>query len=65
MRFTPPVKARDEMYDVHPPLNRNQAQPPPKQEEKRTEPPRQQQDNRGNVHQDTKKEDNKRDDNKH
>jgi len=65
MRFTPPVKARDEMYDVHPPLNRNQPQPPPKQEEKRAEPPRQQPDKGANVHQDTKKEDNKRNDNRH
>ena len=37
--FTPPSKARDEMYDVHPPLNQKQAQPPPKQEERRTPPP--------------------------
>ena len=39
MRYTPPPKARDEMYDVHPPLNQNQTQPPPKQEERRTPPP--------------------------
>ena len=66
MRFTPPVKARDEMYDVHPPLNRKETQPPPKQEEKRSEAPRQQQDNRNkDQHQDTKHDDNKRDDNKH
>jgi hypothetical protein len=67
MRFTPPVKARDEMYDVHPPLNRRDTQAPPKQqEEKRSETPRQQQDNRNkDQHQDTKHDDNKRDDNKH
>ncbi|MGD0957690.1 MAG: DUF6600 domain-containing protein [Candidatus Acidiferrales bacterium] len=29
MKFTPPVKARDEMYDVHPPLNNKQAKAPP------------------------------------
>ncbi|HXQ25862.1 MAG TPA: DUF6600 domain-containing protein [Candidatus Acidoferrales bacterium] len=39
VRFTPPVKARDEMYDVHPPLNRKEAPAPPKQEEKRPAPP--------------------------
>jgi hypothetical protein len=40
MKFTPQPKARDEMYDVHPPLNQKQAQPPPpKQEERRAPPP--------------------------
>jgi len=37
VKFTPPVKAKDEMYDVHPPLNQK-ATPPPKekpQEEKK------------------------------
>ena len=38
MKYTPPPKARDEMYDVHPPLNQKQAQPP-KQEEHRAPPP--------------------------
>ncbi len=33
MTMTPPAKAHDEMYDVHPPLNQKQAQPP-KQAEK-------------------------------
>jgi len=33
MKYTPPPKARDEMYDVHPPLNQKPAQPP-KQAEK-------------------------------
>lgn len=41
MKYTPPVKARDEMYDVHEPLSRKQAQPA-KQEEHRVEPSRQQ-----------------------
>jgi uncharacterized protein DUF6600 len=35
VKHTPPVKAKDEMYDVHPPLN----QKPPKSEERRAEPP--------------------------
>lgn len=35
MRFTPPVKARDEMYDVHPPVNNR---PAPKQPEPKPEP---------------------------
>lgn len=36
MRFTPPVKARDEDYDVHPPLNQHQSQakPQPKPEQR-------------------------------
>ncbi|MGH9684435.1 MAG: DUF6600 domain-containing protein [Candidatus Acidiferrales bacterium] len=41
VRFAPPVRAKDQMYDVHPPLNRPQprpeerrAQPPPRQESK-------------------------------
>jgi len=38
MKFTPPSKASDDMYDVHPPLNQKQAQPP-KQEERHTSPP--------------------------
>jgi len=38
MKFTPPPKANEEMYDVHPPLNQKQAQPP-KQEEHHTAPP--------------------------
>jgi len=33
MRFTQPTKARDDMYDVHPPLNRQQNNPAPKQEQ--------------------------------
>ncbi len=36
VRFAPPVKAKDEMYDVHPPLNQRQA-PAPKQQERRTQ----------------------------
>jgi len=52
MRYTPPPKARDEMYDVHPPLNQKQAQPPPpKQEERRTPPPAE----KGKEHEDNKK----------
>ena len=38
MRYTPPVKAKDENYDVHPPLNQKPAEPQvkeaPKQEQK-------------------------------
>jgi len=41
MRYTPPVKARDEMYDVHASSGRTQSKPQPKQEEKRAEPSRQ------------------------
>lgn len=33
MRFTQPTKARDDMYDVHPPLNHNQTQPKPAQQQ--------------------------------
>jgi len=35
VKYTPPVKAKEEMYDVHPPRN----QPPPKTEERKSEPP--------------------------
>jgi hypothetical protein len=43
VRLTPPPKARDDMYDVHPPLNQNQNQnqrqaEPPRQEEHRSAP---------------------------
>ena len=37
VRYTPAPKARDEMYDVHPPLNQKQAQP--KQDEHHSPPP--------------------------
>jgi hypothetical protein len=37
IKFTPPQKAREEMYDVHPPLNQKQAQAPPRQEEQRSQ----------------------------
>jgi hypothetical protein len=30
VKFTPPVKAKDSMYDVHPPLNQPHNNPPPK-----------------------------------
>lgn len=33
MKFTQPTKARDEMYDVHPPLNHQENKPAPKQEQ--------------------------------
>ena len=36
MKFTQPTKARDEMYDVHPPLNGQQNKPAPKQEQQRS-----------------------------
>ncbi len=29
MKFTPPTKAKDEQYDVHPPLNQKAPTPPP------------------------------------
>jgi hypothetical protein len=38
MKFAPPQKARDEMYDVHPPLNQKQAQSPPTQGEQHAAP---------------------------
>jgi len=37
VKFTPPTKAKDEMYDVHPPLNNKPAQPQ-KTEEKKAPP---------------------------
>jgi hypothetical protein len=37
MKYTQPTKARDEMYDVHPPLNRQQNSQP-KQEERPSQP---------------------------
>ncbi|MGA8768384.1 MAG: DUF6600 domain-containing protein [Candidatus Acidiferrales bacterium] len=39
VRFTPPVKARDENYDVHPPLHQSQAQAPAKQEQRPEQKP--------------------------
>ncbi|MGH9757311.1 MAG: DUF6600 domain-containing protein, partial [Candidatus Acidiferrales bacterium] len=36
VRYAPPVKAKDEMYDVHPPLNQRPPQAP-KQQERRTQ----------------------------
>ena len=41
MRYAPPAKARDEDYDVHPPLNQNpsQAKPEPKPQPKQERPP--------------------------
>jgi hypothetical protein len=39
VRYTPAPKARDEMYDVHPPLNQNQKPAQPKQEEHHSSPP--------------------------
>ena len=43
VRFAPPVKAKDQMYDVHPPLNKPQprrAEPAPRQQSKpATRPP--------------------------
>jgi len=46
MRYTPPVKAREEMYDVHPPARRTESQPQPKQEEKRAEPSHQREESK-------------------
>jgi len=62
VRFTPPAKASDERYDVHPPLNQRQNQQqaqPPRQQEEHRNPPQQQNQNRSEQH------DNKHDDNKH
>jgi hypothetical protein len=41
MRYAPPAKARDQDYDVHPPLNQNQpqAKPEPKPEQKQERQP--------------------------
>ena len=39
MRFTQPTRARDNMYDVHPPLNHQENKPEPKQQERRSAPP--------------------------
>ncbi|MGA8869770.1 MAG: DUF6600 domain-containing protein [Candidatus Acidiferrales bacterium] len=41
MKFTQPTRARDNMYDVHPPLNhqQNQSQPQPRQQEQHSAPP--------------------------
>ncbi|MGA8222776.1 MAG: DUF6600 domain-containing protein [Candidatus Acidiferrales bacterium] len=40
VKYAPPVKAKDEMYDVHPPLNNKPAPAPaPKAEEKKAAPP--------------------------
>jgi Family of unknown function (DUF6600) len=40
IRYAPPTKAKDNMYDVHPPLNRNQnrTQAPPKEEQRGAQP---------------------------
>lgn len=48
-RYAPPPQARDNMYDVHPPLNRNQnrAQPAPRPQPQRNSPTPRQQENRG------------------
>jgi len=44
VKLAPPVKAKDEMYDVHPPLNKNASEPQPQREERRAEPaPKQEQ----------------------
>jgi hypothetical protein len=42
--YAPPQKARDDMYDVHPPLNRQTQTPPPKQQ------PHQQPENKKDEH---------------
>jgi hypothetical protein len=61
MRFSPPPKARDDMYDVHPPLNQKQAQPPPKQEEHAAPPAAEKKE----QHDKAKQDDKKHDDEKH
>jgi hypothetical protein len=59
VRYTPPVKAHDENYDVHPPLNQKpaqtQTQAPPKQEQRQEQ--KQEKEN--------KKDDDKKKDDKH
>jgi hypothetical protein len=48
VRFTPPPKARDDMYDVHPPLNQNRNQQqaqPQRQEEHNTPAPKNEREN--------------------
>ncbi len=55
MRYAPPVKAHDENYDVHPPLNQKPAQPPAAQAPKQEQKPEKE----------NKKEDDKKKDDKH
>ncbi|MDR3720462.1 MAG: hypothetical protein P4L00_02585 [Candidatus Acidoferrales bacterium] len=54
VKFAPPAKARDENYDVHPPLNQKQAQTPAKLEQKQEQKP-----NKENNKEDDKKKDDK------
>jgi hypothetical protein len=42
MRYAPPAKARDEDYDVHPPLNQNQSQAKPASKQEQKPEPKQQ-----------------------
>jgi hypothetical protein len=42
VKFTPPTRAKDQMYDVHPPLNEQQQQRPAQQQEKSSPPPQKQ-----------------------
>jgi hypothetical protein len=49
-RFSPPVKANDNNYDVHPPLNQNKPQAQPRQDNrpapsKESKPPKDNKDN--------------------
>ena len=72
-RYTPPQKAREGMYDVHPPLNQRQeqtarpqqqAQPPRQQQEQTTRPqqePRQQAQPKQEERRQNNKQDNKQD----
>ncbi len=46
-RYAPQPKARDNMYDVHPPLNRNQNQGQPRQQPERNSAPAHQQQSHG------------------
>jgi hypothetical protein len=57
MRFAPPAKARDEDYDVHPPLNQNQ---PQVKEQPKPEPKPEQKPEKENKKEDDKKDKDKK-----
>ncbi len=56
MRYTPPVKAKDENYDVHPPLNQKPAETQAKEEPKQEQKQEQKQEKK-NEKDDKKKDD--------
>jgi hypothetical protein len=55
MRYTPPVKAKDENYDVHPPLNQKPAEPQVKEAPKEEQKPAK--ENKKEKEEDKKKDD--------